>query len=353
MRRTTYNGNARTAYLRKGWLFICGLGFASILSTSLFGQDIHFSQFFNVPLAWNPALIGQFDGQYRAHGVFRQQWRSVTIPYRTFGAGGDARDFAGVEGLGVGAWLFNDRAGDSRLNQFHLDLGASWTQRFGATREHGVTVGAQVGFTSLTIDNSALTFDSQYNGFYYDPDRDNGESFSRYGMAHPDVHAGIVYRFAPAARRLLQVGFGLYNITRPGIGFLGEPDVSLDRRGSFHMLLSIPLNAKLDLMPMMSHQKQGTLKELDMGANLRYILLDRYGLKRAVLFGPHLRAADAGYLFAGFEYDDWSLGVSYDINTSDLVPASRNKGAIEFTLVRIWKKRPAVPVRFKACPSQL
>ena len=51
-------------------------------------QDIHFSQFFNVPMGLNPGCIGQFDGDYRAHGVFRQQWRSVTVPYRTFGLGG-------------------------------------------------------------------------------------------------------------------------------------------------------------------------------------------------------------------------------------------------------------------------
>lgn len=60
-------------------------------------QDIHFSQFFNVPMGLNPGCIGQFDGDYRAHGVFRQQWRSVTVPYRTFGLGGDARDFKGVK----------------------------------------------------------------------------------------------------------------------------------------------------------------------------------------------------------------------------------------------------------------
>lgn len=332
-------------------LVACGVLLA--LRVFAFAQDIHFSQSFNVPLAWNPALIGQFDGDYRAHGVFRQQWRSVTIPYRTLATGGDAHDFAGVKGLGVGAWLFNDRAGDSHLNQFHLDLGASWTQRFGAAQEHNFTIGAQVGFTSLTIDNSGLTFDAQYNGFYYDPDRDSGENFRRYGLAHPDVHAGIVYRFIPGPRRLMQVGFGLYNITQPGIGFLGEPDVPLDRRSTFHMLLSFPLSEKLDGMPVLTHMKQGIFNELVGGVNLRYILMERYGLKRAVLFGPHLRSVDALYFFAGFEYDDWSFGASYDINTSDLVPASRNRGAIEFTVVRIWKKRPAVPVQFKACPSQL
>lgn len=58
-------------------------------------------------------------------------------------------------------------------------------------------------------------------------------------------------------------------------------------------------------------------------------------------------------MYAGLEHDDWTFGLSYDINTSDLVPASRNRGGIEFAVVRIFGTRPAIPVRFKACPDQL
>ena len=321
------------------------------LSTS--AQDIHFSQFFNAPLALGPGAIGQFDGDYRANGIFRQQWRSVTVPYRTFGLGGDARDFLGVEGLGAGAWLFNDRAGDSRLQQSHLSLGLSWTQRFGEERTHSLSAGVQAGFTSLSLDARALSTDNQFNGFRYDPGLPTGERFDRDGLLHADLNAGLVYRHVPAARKLVQAGVGLFNLTRPAIGFLGEPGVPLDVRGTFHVLTRSPIHERFDLLPMAQYMTQGTFREVDLGANLRYILLDRYGLTRAVQFGLHWRAQDAGYLYAGLEYDDWTFGVSYDINTSDLVPASRNRGGIEFAVVRIFKQRPAVPVRFKACPDQI
>ena len=315
-------------------------------------QDIHFSQFFNTPLALGPGSIGQFDGDQRVSGVFRQQWRSVTVPYRTFGLGGDAAHFAGVEQLGVGAWIFNDRAGDSRLNQFHLSIGASWTERFGSDADHSITAGLQAGFTSLTLDNGGLSFDAQYNGFYYDPQRDNGETFARDGLLHPDVHAGAVYRYHPDARRLLQLGVSLFNLTTPMIGFLGGPGSPLDRRIGVHAITRFPIATKLDLLPMAQYMAQGTFTELDLGANLRYILLDRFALTRALVLGLHYRATDAGYVHAGLEYDDWTFGVSYDVNTSDLVPASRNRGGIEFTVVRIFKQRPLIPVQFKACPDQ-
>lgn len=316
-------------------------------------QDIHFSQFFNAPLALGPGAIGQFDGDYRVNGIFRQQWRSVTVPYRTFGLGGDARDFMGVEGLGAGAWLFNDRAGDSRLQQSHLSVGLSWTQRFGEAHAHSLSAGIQAGFTSLNLDSRALSTDNQFNGISYDPNLPTGEGFDRDGLLHPDLNAGLVYRHVPAARKLVQAGVGVFNLTRPAIGFLGEPGVPLDVRGTFHVITQFPVHERFDLLPMAQYMTQGTFRELDLGTNLRYILLDRYGLHRAVQFGLHWRAQDAGYLHAGLEYDDWTFGVSYDINTSDLVPASRNRGGIEFAVVRIFKQRPAVPVRFKACPDQI
>lgn len=316
-------------------------------------QDIHFSQFFNAPLALGPGVIGQFDGDYRASGIFRQQWRSVSVPYRTIGLGGDAKDFLGVQGLGAGAWLYNDRAGDSRLNQFHLSLGLSWTQRFGEDRAHSITGGAQAGFTSITLDSRALSFDNQFNGFTFDPALPTGERFDRDAMVHADLQGGLVYRYTPRKRELIQAGVGVFNLSRPAIGFLGEPGVPLDRRATFHVITQFPIHERFDLLPMAQYMTQGSFRELDLGGNLRYILLDRYGLVRAVQLGVHWRADDAGYLFAGIDYDDWTFGLSYDINTSDLVPASRNRGGIEFAVVRIFKKRPAVPVRFKACPDQI
>jgi len=316
-------------------------------------QDIHFSQFFQTPYALTPASIGQFDGQYRVGGVFRQQWRAVTTPYRTFGLGGDMANAFGVDGLGAGAWLYNDRAGDSRMNTFHIDLGASWTERFGAAHEHSLTGGLQLGITAISIDYSGLSFDNQYNGYYYDPSLATGETFARDALSHADVHLGGLYRYSPSRRELVQVGFGLFNLTRPRIGFFGSEGEPLDRRTSFHVLTQFPVSAKVDVLPNFQYMAQGPHHELDLGGNVRYILTDRYGVLRAVQGGVYWRADDAGYVYAGFERDDWTFGISYDVNFSGLVPASRNKGGIEFTAVRIFRKRAAVPVRFKACPDLL
>ena len=141
-------------------------------------QDIHFTQFFHTPLATSPGLIGAFDGDHRVHAIFRQQWRAVTRPYRTFGLGYDAANAFGKRGLGVGLWLFNDNAGDSRLNTFQLGVGPSWTLAPGSGR-HAVTAGMQLGFTALSLNDDQLSFDAQYNGFYHDPSLATNEDFQR------------------------------------------------------------------------------------------------------------------------------------------------------------------------------
>lgn len=330
------------------WLLALGC----VVATTLHAQDIHFSQFFRTPMATAPANIGQFDGAYRFSGVFRQQWRSVTKPYRTFGLGGDAKDVKGIEGLGLGAWLFNDRAGDSRLNTFRLNVGGSYTKHIDAAKQHSLTAGLQTGFTAISINYSDLYFDAQYNGFYYDPSLSNNETFARDGLTHFDLHAGLAYHYVMAKRKRIDAGLSFYNLTTPSIGFMGGPGSPLDVRTAMNAVGQVPVATKVDLLPMVQWMGQGKFREFILGGSVRFIQSEMMGLRRAVHVGGYWRWADAGYLFAGVEYDDWDIGISYDFNVSELVPASRNRGGIELTAIYIMGRTFTLP-RYKACPEQI
>ncbi len=320
---------------------------------AVLAQDIHFSQFFNTPYAQNPANIGQFDGDYRMGAVYRQQWRSVTIPYTTFGMGGDAAHLAGIRGLGIGAWLYNDRAGTSRLNTFHADLGASFTLPLDRAGRQHLTAGLQFGFSNASIDHNALRFDAQYNGFSYDPSLNTGEQFTRSARSRMDLHGGMAYRFQRDKRHGFSAGFALFNLTTPDVSLFDAAPVPLDRRAVLHAAAQFPIGGQVDLLPVAQWQAQGTFRELDIGGLVRYILLDEWGLTRALQGGLLMRAKDAGFLYAGMEHDDWTVGLCYDINLSRLQPASRNRGGFEVTAIKIFRKRPPVPVRYKACPDQM
>lgn len=330
------------------WLLAVGL-----ISFPLSAQDLHFSQFFNTPYAQNPANIGQFEGDFRMGAVFRQQWRSVTVPYNTFGMGGDAAGSAGVEGLGLGAWIYNDRAGTTRLNTFHADIGVSWSVAMDAAEQHHLTAGLQLGFTNTSIDYNALRFDAQYNGFSYDPSLGTGELFTRDARSRMDLHTGIGWRYTPEKRRSFSAGLAFFNLTNPDVSLFDAAPSPLDLRTHVHAGAQFPVSDQVDVLPMLQWQGQGKFREFNVGGTARYILLDQWGLTRAVQGGIFMRAKDAGYLHAGLEHDDWTFGLSYDINLSRLEPASSNRGGFEFTAVRVFRKRPPVPVRYKACPDQL
>ena len=54
-----------------------------------YGQDIHFSQFFQAPLKVNPGLTGVFNGDQRAFFHYRDQWKGFA-PYKTYSLSLDA-----------------------------------------------------------------------------------------------------------------------------------------------------------------------------------------------------------------------------------------------------------------------
>ena len=56
----------------------------SFTGLTLQAQDVHFSQFYAAPLLVNPAQTGNFSGTARVGANYRDQWGSITVPYRTF-----------------------------------------------------------------------------------------------------------------------------------------------------------------------------------------------------------------------------------------------------------------------------
>jgi len=61
------------------------------LSQQSNAQDFHYSQFYNAPMSFNPALTGIFNGDERISASLRDQWRSVPVPWFNFSVGYDRK----------------------------------------------------------------------------------------------------------------------------------------------------------------------------------------------------------------------------------------------------------------------
>ena len=79
-------------------------------------QDIHWSQFNDNQLFQNPANAGNFYGDLRLIGNFKDQWRSVTVPFSTFSFSIDKN----IKKLGIGLLAFHDQVGDGKLSTIEL-----------------------------------------------------------------------------------------------------------------------------------------------------------------------------------------------------------------------------------------
>ena len=315
-------------------------------------QDIHFSQFHASPLNINPAFTGSYDGQFRLMGTYRTQWNSVTVPYKTISFGVDAKDILRQDKLGGGILINNDKAGDSQLNTFQFLLSGSYRMVLDANEKHHIFGGLQIGIHQLSINYSELKFDSQYNGFAYISSSSNNESFGNEGGLSPLINLGAMWQYEDG-RTKGNFGLSMYNINGPNQSFYNDAPVKLDSRLNIHGSAQFPISSKFEVLPSMLFMKQGTFSELMIGTFGKLILNDDEINYRAVYLGSWLRSKDAGCFVAAMDYGTINVGLSYDMNYSELKQASNKRGGFEISFRYIIKEKIIGRAKYSICPSFL
>lgn len=318
-----------------------------------FSQDIHFSQFLNSPMNLNPAQAGAFDGHYRFVGNFRRQWRSVTVPYQTYGFSADAAHIAGLKNTGAGFSMYNDQAGDSRFSTTQINLAGAYFLKLNKDSSQFLSFGLQSGITQKRIDYSSLNYDNQYDGSSYNPDLLSGEAFSNSGRLYMNMNAGISWMYRIDQRNNFSAGTSLFNINRPSQSFFGDRNIRLDRRLNFHAAAQRKIGKQTDILPAILWMGQGTYREFIIGSSVKYILNDHPYNYRAIYGGLWTRAGDAGYVTIGMDYNSLHATISYDLNYSRLRPASNLRGGFEFSVIYIIRDLLPKRMSYKICPDYI
>ena len=299
-------------------------------------------------------MTGAFDGTYRFSGIYRNQWRSVTIPYNTLGISADASNFARVENMGAGFNLLFDQAGDSHFKTIQATVSLAWMYPFDRDKKEYLSFGFQGSITQRSFDYSKLRYGSQYVsgdfGGYYDPTNPSFENYAVYSFVYPDLNVGVYYNWQPKKRKRFSTGISIYNATSATQSFKNNPFIHLDPRFNYHADGIIQLNQRVDIMPQLLLMKQGTYYELTLGGMAKYYVSTGKYNYRALYVGIYSRAIDAAYLVLAMDYNNWHAGISYDFNYSRLVPASQGRGGWELSVSYII---PRIPNRFKyrSCPD--
>ena len=321
-------------------------------------QDIHFSQYSTSPLTLNPALTGNINGMFRVAFNYRNQWFTIPVlnsvaPYQTYQASFDMpllRERLGNDGLGVGGSFYADKAGDGALTTYSGMASIAYhkaVDRYGKGR---ISLGIQAGVVSKQVKITDLIFESQLDNFGWNPAASNGESFTNKAILYPDVAVGAMWTHAPKEMLRYYVGFSMNHLSRPKESFLGDETNRLNYRYNMNAGAEIFLDRDyaFSISPTFLFMLQGNAQQYNFGLGLNYWVNDNI----AVFGGGWYRVKDAVILNLGVEVYNARIGVSYDINHSNLRAASKAQGALELSVVYIFKKERPSSIQYeKYCPN--
>ena len=297
-------------------------------------QDIHFSQFHELPLLRNPALAGIFRGDFRITSAYRSQWQSVTVPYRTQALGVECRKaVSNADHLVIGLQISNDIAGDSKMGKTQVLPLLAFNKSLGAEKNSYLTVGFMGGGVQQRFDPSQLKMDDQFVNGAYSPSNPTRESFKNTSKIYADLNAGL--SFSSSARNAeFYIGAAYFHLTKPHVAFSAENDIILNPKMVLNAGLNMILQNQDKLIFYGDYFTQGGNKLSQFGLFYRHNLSQPRDDNEflSLTMGTAFRWKDAFIPVIRLDYYHLGVGLSYDINNSKLAMASKSQGAFELTL---------------------
>jgi type IX secretion system PorP/SprF family membrane protein len=314
---------------RSGWL-------ASVLAMlialpSIAQTDPHFTQNYTNPMYVNPALVGSSDGEYRVSAIYRSQWGSISNPYRTTGVSFDTRT---DKNINLGVNLLNQSAGDGGFNYFNAYASVAYTGvKLGKDNNHHVVLAIQGGIINRRVDQTKFKWGEQWNPITgYNESNAITETFTQTSSTAFDMGVGALYFDATPDKKMNAFGgISAFHINRPKDPIISTQSAELNTipvRYTLHGGVSFNLFERTSIIPHVLVMKQGTATEAMLGA---YAQLN-VNPDTDIMIGGYYRANDAIAPFVGFDYKNFVVGLSYDMNTSKLGAMSRSVNSFELSV---------------------
>lgn len=320
--------------------------FFTCLANSIFAQDPHFSQFFASPLTLNPAFTGKFDGTMRLAGNYRNQWPTINRAYVTTTA---SVDFPILKKLvqnndtwGLGFMGYSDKSANGAVAFNYFSASTAFHKGLDEDGYTQLGFGMQGTYSNMNIYPNKLTFEDQLTPLgFTGPTSEvfNGTTLSKSFL---DINAGLLLSTSSTDRNNLYAGISLYHINRPKQKFLGNTDSAvylLQPRATFHAGGFFPVSANSALHISALYSSQAKAHETVIGGAFQIATDDLATAENptSLYVGAWMRLGDALIPFASLEFNNFRVGISYDVNTSSLRTASQSRGGFELSLIYIAK----------------
>jgi type IX secretion system PorP/SprF family membrane protein len=300
---------------------------------SLFAQDIHFSQFYNSPLTLNPALTGKINGKYRIGAIYRNQWFGPVNGKTAFSTPSVSFDMPirfKKDVLGVGAYFVGDRSSEGKLKNNIFMASVAYHKALGKSNNHSLSLGVQAGYCQKQLDASSIRWASQFDDQQtYNPNNP-GETFANNSAGAFDMNLGLLYNGKFSDRFKMYLGGSVFHLLTPEQNFANGSKDGVPMRMVGHGGFDIGLSEKISLLPSVIYMTQANASETNAGLSLGI----NAAKETTFYIGAYYRVKDAVIPYVGLDLKGFRLGLSYDINASEL---NNTNGSMEISLMYIGK----------------
>ena len=306
-----------------------------LMTASAFGQDLHFSQFSTAPLSLNPALTGDFNGEFRVGYLYRNQWNSVASPFLSSSLFGDKKilqDKLNGDYMGGGIAMLSDNTGAGALTMMHFSVNAAYHHFLNKAQTQKISGGIQIAAFQKSINPNLLVFENQFN--YADANFSgptNGENLNASTIVRPDVQLGATYWYS-TQKYYITSGLSVAHLNMPNQSFTGAREL-LAPKFIAHAEGQYFISKKLSLAPSIMILYQNKAAQMNIGAMINRGFGKTFKENIYLKAGIWYRLGDAVNFLVGMNHNNWQLNFSYDLNASRLYVASNYTGALELSIV--------------------
>ncbi len=308
----------------------------SISMLNAISQDINFSQFYDLPVLRNPAIAGLFNGDIRITSGFRNQWQSVTVPYRTIALGGEFKKVVSHntgDFVTFGFQMTSDVAGDSKLSRTQAFPFLNYHKSLSADKNTFLSAAFMYGPVMQRFDPTKLKFDDQYMGGTFSASNPTHQTFTNTSLTYWDPAVGLSFSSETGDNTNFYIAAGLFHFTKPKVSFQPQNDYKLNPKYVVNAGLTMMTNEVNRMTFYVDLFKQGGAAQGQGGVMMMHDLVQTDDNKNiSISGGMFYRHNDALIPVIKLDYNKMSMGATYDINISKLVPASQYRGGLELTM---------------------
>ena len=301
---------------------------ASVLlgvNTASHAQDIHFSQFYENAILRNPALTGIFSDEYKIGVDYRNQWSTVATPFNTLMISGETRILINREigdYLSFGLVATSDKAGAIDFTSQQVYPAISYNKAMEDQHNSYLSVGLTGGYISRSVNQAAMTTSNQWVNSSFASTNSTGETANFKNLHNYDVGAGVSLNSSLDVYGKLNyyIGASVYHINSPTEIFSGgDVLVKLPMKWQFAAGFHCPLGDQFGFSFHSNVSLQQQYSEYVGGALFSWRNLPP-GLPSTftIHFGAMYRYQDAIIPTVKMDYQNLSIGFSYDSNNSSL-----------------------------------